>query len=201
MSPPRSRPYHHGDLRRALLDEAVALIGEQGVPALSLRELARRAGVSHAAPAHHFGDKTGLLTAVAIEGYDLLAGELRAVWEATGDFLEVGAAYVRFAVEHQAHFEVMYRPELHDPDDEDLGRAVAASSEFLYGPVAGLPGDEARQAALAGWSLMHGLANLWISGNLPAGLGDDPAELARTVGRHLYSGRSRRTINRRRSRR
>jgi hypothetical protein len=78
---------------------------------------------------------------------------------------------------------------------------VAASSEFLYGPVSGLPDGEARAAALAGWSLMHGLANLWISGNLPAGLGDDPTEVARAVGRHLYSGRSRRAINRQRSRR
>ena len=66
-------PYHHGDLRRTMLAAAVSAITESGSAAVSLRELARRAGVSNAAPTHHFGDKAGLLTAVAAEGYDLLA--------------------------------------------------------------------------------------------------------------------------------
>ncbi len=68
-----TRAYHHGDLRRALLAAALEAIEESGPAALSLRDLARRAGVSHAAPAHHFGDKAGLLTALAAEGFDLLA--------------------------------------------------------------------------------------------------------------------------------
>jgi AcrR family transcriptional regulator len=71
-----ARPYHHGDLRRAVLDAAVAAIAESGPAALSLRDLARRAEVSHAAPAHHFGDKAGVLTALAAEGYALLADAL-----------------------------------------------------------------------------------------------------------------------------
>src|SRR5687768_10681055 len=99
--------YHHGDLRRVLLAEAAAAIADVGPAALSLRELARRAGVSHAAPAHHFGDKTGLLTALAVEGYDLLGSALAASWESEHDFLEVGVAYVGFAVDHPAHFLVM----------------------------------------------------------------------------------------------
>ena len=106
----RERPYHHGDLRRALLAAAVEMIAEAGPAALSLRALARRTGVSHAAPAHHFGDKAGLLTAVAAEGYRLLAAALRDAYERTGSFLEVGVAYVRFALEHQPYFEVMFRP-------------------------------------------------------------------------------------------
>ncbi len=78
------RPYHHGDLRQAVLDAAVAAITEAGPAAVSLRELARRAGVSHAAPAHHFGDKAGLLTALAAEGYDLLADALHTAQKRSG---------------------------------------------------------------------------------------------------------------------
>src|SRR4051794_203129 len=91
-------PYHHGDLRRVLLDAAVAAIAEHGPAALSLRDLARRAGVSHAAPAHPFDDKAALLTAVAVDGYQRLAERLRAARTA-GTFLDVGVAYVQFAVE------------------------------------------------------------------------------------------------------
>lgn len=102
-----SRAYHHGDLRRALLAAALEAIEEVGPTALSLRDLARRAGVSHAAPAHHFGDKAGLLTALAAQGFDLLA---QALVQAGDDLLEAGVAYVDFAVRHRAYFEVMFRP-------------------------------------------------------------------------------------------
>jgi AcrR family transcriptional regulator len=114
---PTARPYHHGNLRWAVLAAAVEAITEVGPAGVSLRDLARRAGVSHAAPAHHFGDKAGLLTALAAEGYSLLADALEAAQHRTRDFLEVGVAYVRFAVEHRAHFEVMFRPDLYHPDD------------------------------------------------------------------------------------
>src|SRR6516162_2006808 len=110
MPPQPTRPYHHGDLRPALLRAAVEAIGEAGPAAVSLRQVARRAGVTHAAAAYHFGDKAGLLTAVAAEGYRLL-GEALAAARSAGSFLDVGVAYVRFAVDHRAHFEVMYRPE------------------------------------------------------------------------------------------
>ena len=85
-----ARPYHHGDLPRVLLDAAVQAILEVGPAAVSLRDLARRTGVSHAAPAHHFGDKAGLLTAVAADGFRRLAATLGEAYEATGSFLEVG---------------------------------------------------------------------------------------------------------------
>ncbi len=95
MAPARRRPDHHGDLRRAAIDAAVQAIREEGVANLSLRDLARRLGVSHAAPTHHFGDKAGLLSAVASEGYRRLAAALRDAEARTGSFLEVGVAYVR----------------------------------------------------------------------------------------------------------
>src|SRR6266496_4233805 len=91
--PTAARPYHHGDLPRAL--------AEAGPAAVSLRDLARRAGVSHAAPAHHFGDKAGLLTAVAADGFERLAAALQAADAETGRFIDIGAAYVRFAVEQR----------------------------------------------------------------------------------------------------
>ena len=131
--------YHHGALRPALLDAALEAIGEVGPTALSMRDVARRAGVSHAASAHHFGDKAGLLTALAAQGYDLLADELAAAWAATGRFLEVGVAYVRFAVAHPAHFAVMFRPELLHLDDPALRAAKARSAAALYGGVERLP--------------------------------------------------------------
>ena len=111
------RPYHHGNLRRVLLDSACELIAERGPASLSLREVARRAGVSHAAPAHHFSDKTGLLTAVAAEGWDLLAADLTATAARTADFGELGVSYVLFATNRRAHFAVMRTPELLDDDD------------------------------------------------------------------------------------
>ncbi|MEU4679511.1 TetR/AcrR family transcriptional regulator [Micromonospora sp. NPDC023737] len=178
-----TRGYHHGDLRRALLDAAVEAIGESGPAALSLRDLARRAGVSHAAPAHHFGDKAGLLTALAVQGFDLLAWTLR---DAGDDLLAAGVAYVDFAVRHRAHFEVMFRPELYRAHDPEVRAASDRAGGMLRDRVAGLPardggaGDPGRDA-LAAWSIVHGFATLWLAGALPPRVGDDPREAARHV--------------------
>src|ERR1700710_1664455 len=108
-------PYHHGDLRRTIMDTALEAVAEHGPVALSLRDLARRAGVSHAAPTHHFRDKTGLLTALAAEGWGLLADALEGVTDRS--FAELGVAYVVFATSHPAHFAVMRAPGLVRSDD------------------------------------------------------------------------------------
>jgi len=189
-SPSRdARPYHHGDLPRALLEAALQAIAEVGPAAVSLRDLARRTGVSHAAPAHHFGDKAGLLTAVATDGFRRLAATLGQTYQATGSFLEVGVAYVRFAVTHRAHFEVMFRPELYRTDDPELVQAREQARALLYPPAAEAAnspdGDEVR-AAVAAWSLVHGLATLWLNHNLPPQLGDDPEQITREVARYLF---------------
>lgn len=184
------RPYHHGDLRAAVLVAAVAVISESGPAGVSLRDLARRAGVSHAAPAHHFGDKAGLLTALAVEGFDLMAEALDAAHERSGRLLEVGVAYVRFAVDHRAHFEVMYRPDLYHADAPEVRAARQRASAAMASGVATMPdersGTDPRVAGVAAWSIVHGFATLWLDGALPAELGDDPEAAARAVAGLLF---------------
>ena len=191
MSPPPSS-YHHKNLPSTIIGAALEVIAESGPSALSLRDLARRAGVSHAAPAHHFGDKAGLLTAVAVQGFTLLAEALADAQRRTGDFLEVGVAYVDFAVGHPAHFAVMFQPELYRADDPKLTAAKERAGESLYQGAAPFaapgPGPQPREAALAAWSLVHGFATLWLSGNLPAGVPEDPRDAARAVAAVLFSG-------------
>lgn len=169
--------YHHGNLPRALLDAALSVMKEQGVAALSLREVARRAGVSHAAPAHHFKDKTGLLTALAAEGFArfrdaLAAGRDQAADHPLARFAATGHAYVRFAIEHPQHFELMFNHELihvQDPAVVEAGQAaygvlldavIAAQKEGL---APSLPADV---VATGAWSFGHGMATLWLGGNL-----------------------------------
>jgi AcrR family transcriptional regulator len=156
---------------------------------VSLRDLARRADVSHAAPAHHFGDKAGVLTALAAEAYDKLADKLLDTKERTGEFLEVGVAYVMFAIENRAHFEVMYRPDLYHPGDPAVLTARKRAGEALYAGVAAQrrPGEiDTRVAGVAAWSLVHGFASLWLHGSLPVELRDDPETAARAVAGVLF---------------
>ena len=180
------RPYHHGNLRREVLDAALKQIRERGPMTLSLRELARRADVSHAAPAYHFGDKAGLLTAIATEGFELLGGALRHAAD-TGGFLAVGLAYIGFAVDHPAHFEVMFRPDVYRPDDPELTAARAETNRLLYEPAAtAFPDDDVLRVGLAGWSFAHGFASLWVTGNLQHRLGNDPIVAARAIAPLLF---------------
>jgi AcrR family transcriptional regulator len=171
------------------MQATVAAVAEGGPAAVSLRGLAAELGVSHAAPVHHFGDKAGLFTAVATEGFDLMADELSAVWEQTGDFLDTGVHYVLFALSHKGHFEVMFQPGLFDNDDPDLVRARVRAEATLTGPVeAGRQGgnaESALSASLASWSTVHGLATLLLNGNLPGVADQDPETLARHVLAHL----------------
>ncbi|MFC5751188.1 TetR/AcrR family transcriptional regulator [Actinomadura rugatobispora] len=180
-----SRSYHHGNLRRVIIDAAVEAIAESGTDAWSLRELARRAGVSHAAPAHHFGDKAGLLTAIAAEGYARFAEALSGAGD---DFLEVGVRYVRFATGHPGYFEVMFRPELYRADDPEVEAARAVASGILDRGARTLSAGPSRDEAtsIGAWSVVHGFAALWLSGNLRKSLGDSPEAAAREVLHALF---------------
>lgn len=182
-----------------MIDAAVEAITEAGPSSISLRELARRVGVTHGAAAHHFGDKRGLLTAVAIDGYRLLAETVEAA-AANGDFGDVGVAYVRFATEQPAHFDVMFRPELYRADDPELRRARRRTAAVLYGSaesVADAAGGDAQRAGVAAWAFAHGIATLWRDRNLPRRFAD-PVKLAEVVLPYLFQssatghGRSRR---------
>jgi AcrR family transcriptional regulator len=129
--------YHHGDLPNALRSAAAAVIAERGVGAFSLREVARRAGVSHTAPAHHFGDVRGLLTSLAAEGFERLAAATQAAVDRHPDPAEqleaIGRAYVAVAQEYPAHFQVMFRTDIVDQDDP----ALLVSGLRAYGVVEG----------------------------------------------------------------
>jgi AcrR family transcriptional regulator len=168
---PNERRYHHGDLRRALLAAAAEEVQAVGPAQLSLRELARRAGVSHAAPAHHFRDKRGLFTALAAEGFRMLHEQTSRSLAGTAPLIEAGRRYVRFALEHPAHFTVMFDASLLDVEDERYQQERATAFEVLYAALRRSTGvtDERELVAqsLAAWAAVHGLATLWLSGNLP----------------------------------
>ncbi|WP_372498692.1 TetR/AcrR family transcriptional regulator [Yinghuangia soli] len=141
--------------------------------------MARRAGVSHAAFTHHFGSKRGLLTALAAEGYALLADTLDAPG---GDLVETGVAYVRFAARHRAHFEVMFQPDLYDPDSPKVAAARDRAGRAL---TAVLPPSATETEELAAWSIVHGFAALWLSGTIPSTPDTDAGDAARPVIRLL----------------
>lgn len=181
--PPRKRPYHHGDLRRTLLTASVELIVERGLDALSLREVARRAGVSPAAPYHHFATREELLVALALEGFEMLALAMSAARDAATDASAIerlgaiGEAYVRFALAHPAHFRLMFRPSLVPagalPQEGAPGQAFAllldGVSEVLENDDVGRNVDR-RGLVLVAWSLVHGAAELLLDGPLANGL-------------------------------
>jgi AcrR family transcriptional regulator len=156
--------YHHGDLKATILTEAAALVADRGADGLSLRELARAAGVSHAAPAHHFTDRRGLFTALATEGFGMLADALK---DARPDFLDAALAYVRFALGHPGHYEVMFDKSLYDAADPALVSAETAAGAELAAGVGTLDDprakDDPQAAALAAWSLVHGFSLLWLN--------------------------------------
>lgn len=183
--------YHHGNLREALLDAVGEIIREKAVGAVSLREAARRAGVSHSAPAHHFGDKLGLLTAFASRGFALFGERMAAAAASATDPVDrlnaLGLAYLRFALEEREYFEVMFRSDMHDGDDEQFCELSKAAFSTLTELAETLGDDEtagadAHAKAIAAWAMVHGLATLWMDGALADFWeGDDPYALARAV--------------------
>ncbi|WP_093837846.1 TetR/AcrR family transcriptional regulator [Streptomyces aidingensis] len=183
----RSRDtYHHGALRQTLLEGARELLAEKGEEGFSLSELARRAGVSTAAPYRHFEDRQALLNAVADTGYEELRAALLADAGAAGDpadaLIRMGISYVRFAVDHPALFGLMFRARpgaqspLGPPSFQPLVEAVAAAQRDGTLPS----GEPPHLAARAVWATVHGVATLRLSGGFDKlGLGDTVENLVR----------------------
>lgn len=186
MSPPKkSSPYHHGDLRSELLSAAVDIIRERGGQGLSLRECARRAGVSHAAPYRHFASKDALLVALACQGFRWLADAGKAAMETLSDpraqLDAYGVAYVQFALKHPEHHRLMFASELDKSaaSEEDLA-ASGAAFELLHATAAKVDGtseEESLGAAFAFWSLVHGLSMLILDGRVPPELIETPEQV------------------------
>jgi AcrR family transcriptional regulator len=161
-------PYHHGDLREALLKAAEKLIRQQGLNALTLRAVARAAGVSHAAPAHHFKDLSGLLTELAIDGFRRLRDSMQhATRDASYMPWFVARAYVLFAIENSELFLLMFRSRTLDSKNPTLQQERVATFSHLS-QASDIKLEDLTLAQLgaltAGWSIAHGFAMLYIDG-------------------------------------
>jgi AcrR family transcriptional regulator len=171
----RKRPYHHGDLRTALIEAALALVEVYGVKGLVLSDAARHAGVSVAAPYRHFKDKEALLAEIALQGFVLFRDALaRAAQSSPKDkvkrVLEMGIAYVDFALQHPSHFKVMWEGGLSKEKFPEVGK-VAYEAYLLLQKAAidllpGAPAGQQQTLVATAWSLVHGYASLTLEHEL-----------------------------------
>jgi AcrR family transcriptional regulator len=196
-----AQPYHHGDLRNALLQASEQLLAEQGAASLSLRAVAKYAGVSHAAPYRHFRDKAALLRALAQSGFERLTD---AIETAAGNasqnpelkLVEAGVAYVRHAVQRPALTQLMFGGSVMAEDDVPYQQASAAAFEALLtiiqeGVTAGaFRARDPRELALVAWTSMHGMAMLMMAGLLDShGHGDEGIDdQVRAIARNVIYG-------------
>lgn len=173
----KPKPYHHGHLREALLKAAIQLIAEVGPAGFTLREVARRAGVSHNAPYRHFPDREDLLAAVAAQGFrELNSAMLEAVTHhrsSVGRLKGAGLAYVEFALRRPEHFTVMFEAAVSKHRTPDSTEAAEHAFGTLLTLVKScqdenrLPSVDVRQLALLAWSMVHGIAKLATAKRLP----------------------------------
>ncbi|RCW87231.1 TetR/AcrR family transcriptional regulator [Paracoccus lutimaris] len=191
MTSPDDRPYHHGDLRRVIIDTAIAMLDEPAGPQFTLREVARRAGVSHAAPYKHFPDKAALLTEIALIGFErlreaLAAGSAGAPPGAVPALVGMARAYLEFGASNPALYRLMFGAGM-DRSLHLSGRAMGAFDEVIglleRGQAEGVirPRPVRGQAA-ACWAQMHGLTLLALDGLLlPEKVGDGAVDAALSV--------------------
>jgi AcrR family transcriptional regulator len=188
-----ARPYHHGDLRRVLVDAAFELVGEGGAEAVSVREAARRAGVSPGAPFRHFASRDALLAAVAEEAQRRFRGEIeRALAKAPADdplqrFRCLGLAYLRWAIRNPTHFEVISSRRFFDHDKSatvsaDNAEVIGLTERILRDAHASgqLGTSDLKQVLIGGRALVYGFARMAIDGHFPR-WGVAPAEADRTA--------------------
>ena len=174
----RTDSYHHGALRRALIETGLELISEKGISGFTLREVAKRTGVSTAAPYHHFKDKAELLQAMSLEGWRMLGERFKvassAVETPSVQLRAIGEEYIRFAIEYTPYFRVMSRPDLYCSEGiDDQGEMNALTVfEMLRSAVAGcFPGrkkddPDLQEMVLHAWVMVHGFSALWIDGSI-----------------------------------
>lgn len=179
-APAKKRAYHHGDLRRALLEAAWRLVAQGGMAALTLREVAREVGVTHAAPYHHFPTRAALLDALAEQAFDGLSSAMAEAARGVEDdavehLYRIGRGYTDFARAHPEKLEVMFRmrnAELEGPSPESLVRAGERAFAQLFDTVALLqrerlaPAGDTHELALYAWTIVHGFSKLWVEGPL-----------------------------------
>jgi AcrR family transcriptional regulator len=173
---PTARPYHHGNLKQALLEAAVELIAETGPRGFTLREAARRAGVSHNAPYRHFRDRDDLLAAVATDGFDRLTRAMARGGPKRSPLDRLrrgGLAYVDFALRWPQHFAAMFDAPWNQPDYPECAAAAQRCFQTLLGFVRDcqaanqMPAGDPERLAYQAWSLVHGIAKLANAGQLP----------------------------------
>ncbi len=181
--------YHHGDLRTALVDAALALLAEDGADAISLRAVARRAGVSAMAPYRHYPDKAALLAAVAMRGFDGLRLTLLAADAAPGQPLVAQAvAYVRYARQNPALFRLMFGQKRGDAHPELMASGETAYAVLVNRVAAETPDEAWRPARVLGcWSLVHGLALLFLDGLVKHPLAASEDEVTRLVAQAMLA--------------
>ncbi len=195
--PPTRASYHHGALRETLLDVTLRLIEAEGIGAVSLRRIAKEAGVSPGAPYHHFADRAALLGALSARGFQLLADELaEARSEAASPVQTLTAfirAYVGFAQRRPGYFRLMFRPELSGSHTDPATKAAMHAAErHLDDAIAAcvaaktIPAGQADALAATAWGVAHGIASLWLDGQFRAD-DDDPSAITAQVAAFLES--------------
>lgn len=196
----RRRTYHHGDLRAALIDQAVVLIHRRGDINFSLRDLAAEVGVSHVSVYRHFADKAALFNAVAVRGFSMLAQALKDAaqgWDAdpAQQLARQGVAYLSMAGRYPGHFAAMYAPivsqkgqtrEVQDASEEAYSMVVQTVMRRMQAVTVTSPAVQSE--ALRCWALVHGLACLELSGNLSACLGRDLSKASESELQSLIGG-------------
>ena len=177
---PSNAVKHSEDLRRTILDASLDLIAKKGLESFSMREVARRAGVSHQAPYHYFADREAILAEIVAEGFAQLRDDMLKALNDAGDararLTAIGNAYIAFALSHPAHFKLMFRSELVRQERHESADVCAKSAfDVLVATVNNAVGDAhpsegptggVSPHVLAAWSLAHGLATLLIEGKL-----------------------------------
>lgn len=186
----KKQTYHHGDLRQALITAALTLLQNKDARSLSLREVAREAGVSHTAPYRHFADKAALLAAIAQEGFTEFGSYLNAALtpdQPVKSLQDTGVAYVRYALDHPTHFRVMFSSfPPNEPTDSELYIVSKRTFQILVnviksGQAAGvMKAGDPDALALEKWAMVHGLAMLLLDEMLPV-KGDAAVDLVESL--------------------